>query len=236
MKTLAIVSGGLDSVTLAYFLAHHRQLSGVVSFDYGQRHKKELLYATSAAKRLKVPHFLIDLTSVTQHLKGSALTDDVDVPDGHYAADTMKQTIVPNRNAIMMTIAFGIAAAQDFNAVAIAVHAGDHYIYPDCRPAFVESFEIMEHKALEGMWDIKLLTPFITITKADIVHHADVLHVPVQETWSCYKGSDIHCGRCGTCVERREAFALAKVEDPVMYEDADFWKEECRKKGTYKDF
>ena len=235
MKTLAIVSGGLDSVTLAHFLARHEQLKGIVSFDYGQRHRKELRFAQAAAKRLGVPHFMIDLTSVTEHLKGSALTDDVAVPDGHYAADTMKQTIVPNRNAIMMTIAFGIAAAQGFNAVAIAVHAGDHYIYPDCRPEFVELFERMEHRAMEGMWDIRLLTPFITISKADIVHHADVLKVPVHETWSCYKGSDIHCGRCGTCVERREAFFLAKVEDPVMYEDADFWKEECRKNGTFKD-
>jgi len=234
MKALAIVSGGLDSVTLAHFLSYHKQLSGIVSFDYGQRHKKELRYAEAAAKRLKVPFFLIDLTSITKHLKGSSLTDDVDVPDGHYGSDNMKQTIVPNRNAIMMTVAFGIAAAQGFTAVAIAVHAGDHYIYPDCRPEFVELFERMEHKALEGMWDIKLLTPFVNILKVDIARHAEHLKVPLHETWSCYKGNDIHCGRCGTCVERLEAFALAGVSDAVMYEDADYWREECRKKGTYK--
>jgi 7-cyano-7-deazaguanine synthase len=234
MKSLAIVSGGLDSVVLAHFLARHDQLKGILSFDYGQRHKKELAFAAAAANRLDVPHILIDLTGITPHLKGSALTDNVAVPDGHYAAETMKQTIVPNRNAIMLAIAFGIAGGQDYNAVAMAIHAGDHFIYPDCRPDFAEMFERMEHKALEGMWDIKLLTPFVTITKADIVRHAQMLHVPVAETWSCYKGGEIHCGRCGTCVERREAFALAEIPDPTAYEDPDFWLEECRTKGTFK--
>jgi 7-cyano-7-deazaguanine synthase len=233
MKSLAIVSGGLDSVTLAHFLAKHEQLKGILSFDYGQRHKKELAFAAKAAEHLKVPHILIDLTAITPHLKGSALTDNVAVPDGHYAAETMKQTIVPNRNAIMLAVAFGVAAGQDYNAVAIAIHAGDHFIYPDCRPDFAEMFERMEHKALEGVWDIKLLSPFVTITKADIVKHALAMHVPLVDTWSCYKGGEVHCGRCGTCVERREAFALAKVEDPTVYEDTDFWLEECRKKGTF---
>lgn len=233
MKALAVVSGGLDSVTLAHFLARHEQLKGILSFDYGQRHKKELDYAKRTAIRLNVPFFLINLTSITEHLTGSALTSNVAVPDGHYAADTMKQTIVPNRNAIMLSIAFGIAAAQKFNAVATAIHTGDHFIYPDCRPEFAELFERMEHKALEGVGEITLLTPFVTITKADIVRHADALHVPVAETWSCYKGGEIHCGRCGTCVERHEAFALAGVDDPTFYEDSDFWREECRKKGTF---
>ena len=233
MKSLAVVSGGLDSVTLAYFLARHDQLKGMLSFDYGQRHKKELGFAALAAERLKVPHIVIDLTTVTKHLKGSALTDDVAVPDGHYAADTMRQTIVPNRNAMMMAIAFSIAPANDYNAVAMAIHAGDHYIYPDCRPDFADLFERMEQKALAGLWDIKLLTPFVTITKADIVRHAKNLHVPMEETWSCYKGGAVHCGRCGTCVERREAFALAEIHDPTSYADPDFWLEECRKKGTF---
>ena len=232
MKALAIVSGGLDSVTLAHFLDHHEQLRGILSFDYGQRHRKELDYAALAAKRLGVPHHLIDLTSITAHLKGSALTDDIPVPDGHYAADTMKQTIVPNRNAIMLAIAFAIAPAHDYNAVAIAIHAGDHFIYPDCRPEFAELFDRMEQKAMEGLASIKLLTPFVTITKADIARHAIALQLPIEETWSCYKGGAIHCGRCGTCIERREAFALADLTDPTVYEDSVFWLEECRKKGT----
>jgi 7-cyano-7-deazaguanine synthase len=234
MRTLAIVSGGLDSVTLAYFLAKHEQLAGILSFDYGQRHKKELRFSVSTAERLKVPHFLIDLSVIAKHLKGSALTDNIEVPEGHYAADNMKQTIVPNRNAIMMSIAFGIAPANGYEAVAMAIHSGDHFIYPDCRPEFAEIFERMEQKALEGIWNIKLLTPFVTITKADIVRHAHNLGLPIVETWSCYKGGAIHCGRCGTCVERREAFAIAGIEDPTEYKDPDFWLEECQKKGTFR--
>ena len=234
MKALAVVSGGLDSVTLAYLLTSENQLGGIVSFDYGQRHKKELHFAKLCADRLKVRHALIDLTSLTSHLKGSALTDDVAVPDGHYAAESMKQTIVPNRNAIMLAVAFGVAPAQGLDAVAIAVHGGDHFIYPDCRPDFINLFHQMEQKALEDCWDIKLLTPFIDGSKGDIARKAAELHVPIADTWSCYKGGDIHCGRCGTCVERREAFHLAGVDDPTIYADADFWAEEVRKQGGNK--
>jgi 7-cyano-7-deazaguanine synthase len=232
MKALAVVSGGLDSVTLAYLLALEGQLGGLLSFDYGQRHKKELRFAALAAQRLKVPYALIDLTSLTSHLKGSALTDEVAVPDGHYAAESMKQTIVPNRNAIMLAVAFGVAPAQGFDAVATAIHAGDHFIYPDCRPDFVDLFERMEQKALDGMWNIKLLTPFIAISKSGIARRAAELGVPIADTWSCYKGGEIHCGRCGTCVERREAFALAGVDDPTVYVDRDFWISEVRKQAS----
>ncbi len=228
MKALAIVSGGIDSVTLAYKLAHENQLGGLLSFDYGQRHKKELQFAAHTATKLGSPHHLIDLTSITKHLKGSALTDDVEVPDGHYAAESMKQTVVPNRNAIMLAVAFGVAPAHDLDAVGMAIHAGDHFIYPDCRPDFANLFEQMEQKALDGFWKIKLLTPFIGMSKGDIVRQAEVLGVPLAQTWSCYKGGAIHCGRCGTCVERREAFHLAEVEDPTKYADQNFWIEACR--------
>ncbi len=232
MKVLAIVSGGLDSITLAYLLARDNQLGGIISFDYGQRHKKEIAFAALAAQRLGTSHAIIDLTSITAHLKGSALTDSIAVPDGHYAEESMKQTIVPNRNAMMLAIAYGIAPAQNLDAVAIGIHTGDHFIYPDCRPDFAASFEAMEQKALEGVASIKLLTPFITGTKADIARQAHTLNVPIADTWSCYKGGAVHCGRCGTCVERREAFALSHTQDPTLYEDQNFWLEECRKKGA----
>lgn len=225
MKTAIICSGGLDSVSLAYKAADERSLSRLISFDYGQRHKKELTFAKYHADKLAVPHHVLDVASIGAALTGSALTDDVDVPDGHYAEDTMKATIVPNRNAIMLAIAYGLAASNEDEAVGTAVHGGDHFIYPDCRPDFIEKFATMQDAALEGFAQIQLWTPFVNKTKADITHEAHTRGVPLEQTWSCYKGSAVHCGRCGTCVERREAFAIAAIEDPTTYADPDFWEQ-----------
>lgn len=209
MKTLVICSGGLDSVSLAHITAGTRELTRLVSFDYGQRHIKELDFAAATARRLCVPHHRIDLRAVGRALTCSALTDDIDVPDGHYAEETMRITVVPNRNAIMLAAAFGIAAAKGDAAVATAVHGGDHFIYPDCRPAFVAAFDAMQRAALDGYANVQLWTPFIHLSKADIVRLGAAHGTPFEETWSCYKGGTLHCGRCGTCVERCEAFDLA---------------------------
>ncbi len=225
MKTIVICSGGLDSVSLAHMVAERHELTRLVSFDYGQRHAKELDFAAACALRLGVPHDLIDMRAIGAHLSGSALTDNVDVPDGHYAEETMRITVVPNRNAIMLTIAFGIAAAHQADAVATAVHGGDHFIYPDCRPAFTDAFDTMQRHALDGYASVRLFAPYVHGSKADIVTDGARHGTPFAETWSCYKGGDRHCGRCGTCVERREAFHLASVPDPTDYEDADFWRE-----------
>ncbi|MEV4605544.1 7-cyano-7-deazaguanine synthase QueC [Neorhizobium sp. LMR1-1-1.1] len=224
MKTIVVCSGGLDSVSLAHNIAAKGELMGLISFDYGQRHKKELEFAAATAERLGVFHQIIDMRAIGSQLTGSALTDDVDVPDGHYAEETMRITVVPNRNAIMLTIAFGVAAARKADAVAIAVHGGDHFIYPDCRPDFIDSFDAMQRHALDGYASVKLLAPYVTGSKADIVTDGAKHGTPFVETWSCYKGGERHCGRCGTCVERREAFHLAGVTDPTDYEDPDFWK------------
>ncbi|MBP1848922.1 7-cyano-7-deazaguanine synthase QueC [Rhizobium halophytocola] len=224
MKTLVVCSGGLDSVTLADKIAAEQELVGLVSFDYGQRHSKELAFAADCARRLGVPHEVIDITAIGASLGGSALTDDIDVPDGHYAEETMKVTIVPNRNAIMLSIAFGMAAAKKADAVAVAVHGGDHFIYPDCRPGFINAFQAMQDEALDGYAAVRLMAPFVTLSKADIVTEGVRNKTPFEATWSCYKGGDVHCGRCGTCVERREAFHLAGVEDPTVYADPVFWK------------
>jgi 7-cyano-7-deazaguanine synthase len=228
VKTIVICSGGLDSVTLAHKVAAERTLTRLVSFDYGQRHKKELDYARRCALRLGVAHDVVDITAVGHLLTGSALTSGGPVPEGHYAEDTMRITVVPNRNAIMLAVAFGVAAAEQADAVAAAVHGGDHFIYPDCRPAFVEAFETMQRHALEGLAKIAFYTPFLRISKADIVREGVRLDVPFAETWSCYQGGSLHCGRCGTCVERREAFHLAGQDDPTPYEDPDYWIEACR--------
>lgn len=224
MKTLVICSGGLDSVSLTYKVAAEHTLVGLVSFDYGQRHKKEVTFAALAAERLGVPHDLIDMRHIGAFLSGSALTDDLDVPDGHYAEENMKVTVVPNRNAIMLSVAFGVAAAKGADAVATAVHGGDHFIYPDCRPGFIDAFQAMQNQALEGYAEVQLYTPFVTVPKSQIVVEGAKVNTPFVDTWSCYKGGETHCGRCGTCVERREAFHIAGVQDPTEYADPDYWK------------
>lgn len=224
MPTLVVCSGGLDSVTLAERVAAAGDLDRLLSVDYGQRHKKELDCAAVAAQRLGVPHHVVDLSGLAAQLPGSALTDDTDVPEGHYAADNMAVTVVPNRNPILFSLAFGVGAAHGCDTVAAAVHGGDHFVYPDCRPAFVEAFAAMEARALEDVAEVAFATPFVHWSKAAIVAEGARLGVPFAETWSCYKGEGRHCGRCGTCVERREAFHEAGVTDPTEYADPDYWR------------
>lgn len=219
MKTLAIVSGGLDSTVLTYLLSSQGHQLHLLSFDYGQRHFQELSRARDLAHRLSIPFTYVDLKGIKPLLSGSSLTDDaIEVPDGHYASEVMKSTVVQNRNAIMLSIAFGMAASREFGAVAIGVHSGDHFIYPDCRIDFLDAFARMEHFSLGEFARVQLLAPFNQKTKADIVSIGNSLGVPFSETWSCYKGHDKHCGTCGTCVERKEAFILANVPDPTVYE------------------
>ncbi len=227
MKTFVICSGGLDSVSLAYKMAHEQDLNGLISFDYNQRHVKELIYAKKCANDLGVQHYLVDLKNYGSLLNGSALTDNIIIPDGHYTEENMRITIVPNRNAIMLTLAFGIASANKGNAVALAIHGGDHFIYPDCRPEFIKAFSHMQSLALDGYANIKLLAPYLHFSKAEIIADGAQYNTPFQDTWSCYKGKDLHCGRCGTCVERQEAFYITQIEDPTHYEDSSFWKMTC---------
>ncbi len=228
MRTLVVCSGGLDSVTLAHKVAAEGCLIHLVSFAYGQRHAKELTFARACAARLAVTHDVVDIADIGPRLATSALTGSAPVPEGYYAAETMRITVVPNRNAIMLTIAFGVAVARGAEAVAAAMHGGDHFIYPDCRPGFVETFAAMQRMALEGVAQITLAAPFLRCSKADIVREGARLGVPFTETWSCYRGGSHHCGRCGTCVERREAFHLAGIDDPTSYEDAEYWRDARR--------
>jgi 7-cyano-7-deazaguanine synthase len=218
---VALVSGGLDSVTLAHLL-HHRGHAPLhlVSVDYGQRHVRELDEARACAGRLGARWDCIDLRSLGRLLGGSALTDeDVAVPDGHYADETMRITVVPNRNAVMLAAAHAVAVAEGASMVAAAFHAGDHPIYPDCRPEFVDAYRRMQTLATEGFAPPGMLvTPFLHLDKTAIVREGARLRVPFERTWSCYRGGERHCGRCGTCVERREAFALAGVADPTGYD------------------
>jgi 7-cyano-7-deazaguanine synthase len=217
---VVIVSGGLDSTVLAYWLRKQGAGLTVLSVDYGQRHRVELDYARRAAERLGVGHHVADLTGIGRLLTGSALTDPtVAVPDGHYAEESMRATIVPNRNALMLDVAVGLAIAVGADAVAYGAHAGDHPIYPDCRPSFVKAYRrtvlTANEGSLPGGFDV--IAPFVTMTKADIVGIGARIGVPFEATWSCYRGRTMHCGTCGTCVERAEAFAVAGVADPTLY-------------------
>ena len=219
-KAVAIVSGGMDSVVLAHLLKSQGYDMTLVSFDYGQRHRKELVYAQDCANEIKAAWHLVDLSAMTMLLDKSALTNsEMDVPDGHYAEQTMRITVVPNRNAIMLNIAAGLAISIGAQHIATGVHSGDHYIYPDCRPEFVSAIQTMLVVANEGFIhpEFSLLTPFLHSTKADIASTGNDLNVDWSKTWSCYKGETEHCGSCGTCFERREAFMLAGVLDPTVY-------------------
>jgi 7-cyano-7-deazaguanine synthase len=230
MKAVLIASGGMDSATLAWHYAQTHDVE-LVGFDYGQRHLKELESLELIASALNAKYRIVRLSG-KELLHGSALTSDtVEVPDGHYAQETMKATVVPNRNAIMLSIATGVAVAEEAEIVATGVHAGDHFIYPDCRPAFFKPFAIAMQAANEGFTvdGFRLEAPFIDWSKADIAGHGFRLGVNFGSTWSCYKGGDNHCGRCGTCVERAEAFHLAGVPDPTEYDDKNFWIEEIER-------
>ena len=222
-KAVLIASGGMDSVTMAYLFKSQGYDVHLVGFDYGQRHSKELDSLKKIGELLNAKVDVIDLSHLRDYISGSSLTsDDVVVPDGHYSEETMRVTVVPNRNAIMLSIAVGIAVVQKAEVVATGVHAGDHFIYPDCRPKFFAPFSDAMVAANEGhaVDNFHLSAPFITLTKADIAFIGYDLDVPYELTWSCYKGGEVHCARCGTCVERIEAFIDAGVEDPTVYAES----------------
>jgi 7-cyano-7-deazaguanine synthase len=227
-RALVLDSGGLDSATLAHQLKAEGSLGYLLSFDYGQRHGRELDCARQCAAHLGVPHDVIDIRDVGRKLTRSVLTGAGLVPQGYYTEQSMQSTVVPNRNAIFLSIACAIAVENDLNAVAAAMHGGDHATYPDCRPAFIKAFADMQRLALDGIAEVELEAPFLTWRKADIVRLGARLGVPFAQTWSCYRGEEKHCGRCGTCVAPREAFHVAGVEDPTPYTDPHYWTDARR--------
>jgi 7-cyano-7-deazaguanine synthase len=215
----------MDSTVTAYVAAETHDVRTAVSVNYGQRHAKELEYAKATAQALGANHHVIDLTQITKLLAvgSDSLTNrDTPVPDGHYTEETMRATVVPNRNMMMLSIAGAIAAANGDEVLFVGVHGGDHFIYPDCRPEFVTSFATtlrlgtMGHSA--SLFRVE--APFVYRDKTAICQEGHRLGLDFNTTWSCYKGGDIHCGSCGTCCERIEAFLLAGVPDPTQYVNA----------------
>lgn len=219
MSDLVLLSGGLDSSTLLADAVRSGTASLAVSVAYGQRHIRELRAAHDIAAHYEIEHIVLDLSGWGRLLTGSALTDaSVPVPHGHYAHESMKATVVPNRNATMLSAASGVAQARGCARVLTAVHAGDHPIYPDCRPEFIDAIAAATELATDGA--VSIAAPFVHRTKTDIARRAGELGVPIGMTWSCYEGhtnGDAHCGRCGTCVERIEALHDAGVPDPTRY-------------------
>jgi 7-cyano-7-deazaguanine synthase len=216
MKTVVLLSGGMDSVTAFYEVTREHEVVAALSFDYGSKHNaKEIPFAKLHADRAGVTHRSIDLAFMNEYFASDLLKSGGDIPDGHYAEANMKRTVVPFRNGIMLAVACGFAESVEAEALAIAAHSGDHAIYPDCREPFMQG---MAQAMEEGTYArIRLMRPFIAMDKTAIARRGIELGIDFSETWSCYKGGDIHCGTCGTCVERREAFILAGVADPTSY-------------------
>lgn len=214
--SILVLSGGMDSTTMLYDYASRIALA--VSFDYGSNHNaREIACAAENCRHLGIEHLIIPLDFMGKYFHSSLLEGAEAIPEGHYAADNMKSTVVPFRNGIMLAVAAGLAESRGLKHVMIANHAGDHTIYPDCRPEFIEA---MNQAVCAGTFeDVTLLAPYTDITKTDIARRGKELGLDFSLTYSCYKGGERHCGKCGTCVERREALRDAGIEDPTLYED-----------------
>lgn len=211
-----IVSGGMDSITMLYDYKDDIALG--ISFDYGSKHNaKEIPLAKMHCERLGIKHINIPLSFMNDYFKSSLLQGGEDIPEGHYADENMKSTVVPFRNGIMLSIAIGLAESNSLKRVFIANHGGDHTIYPDCRPGFINA---INDASIAGTYEgISIEAPYTNITKTDIARKGKELGIDYSETWSCYKGGDKHCGKCGTCIERKEAMAEAGIIDTTEYEE-----------------
>ena len=212
---ILILSGGMDSTTLLH--EYKDRIAMAVTFDYGSNHNaREIKCARINCEMLDIPHIVIPLQFMGQYFKSSLLAGADAIPEGHYADDNMRSTVVPFRNGIMLAVACGLAESNGLRFVMIANHGGDHAIYPDCRAPFIDAMsQAMRHGTYDG---ITIFAPYTNISKADIARRGKELGVDYALTYSCYKGREKHCGKCGTCVERKEALADAGIEDPTAYE------------------
>ena len=206
----------MDSITMLY--EYKDDIALAISFDYGSNHNsKEIPLAKMHCERLRIRHITIPLNFMGQYFHSSLLEGGDAIPEGHYEDENMRSTVVPFRNGIMLSIAIGMAESNGLKKVYIANHGGDHTIYPDCRPEFIKAFNTA---SINGTYDgVAVVAPYTTIKKSDIAMKGLKLGIDYSETWSCYKGGDVHCGKCGTCIERKEALLLAGIEDKTEYEE-----------------
>lgn len=215
-KAVVIFSGGMDSFTVLNKAINDGLEVYALTFDYGQRHVKEVQCAANICQKLGVHHKVVDISAINQLIGGSSLTDDIEVPEGHYEADNMKSTVVPNRNMILLSLAVGYAVSLEANQVYYGAHSGDHAIYPDCRPEFVNKMndvcQIANYEAVE------IVTPYLKNSKIEILTDGLKMGLDYSDTWTCYNGREKACGQCGACQERLEAFKLNNATDPIAYE------------------
>lgn len=215
-KVVVIYSGGMDSFTVLHHAVQQGHEVYALSFNYGQRHVRELDAAAKVCQQLDIPHKVVDITAINSLLAGSSLTSDIDIPEGHYAEASMQSTVVPNRNMILLSLAIGYAVSIGAEAVYYGAHSGDHAIYPDCRPEFVEKMNAVS--LIANYEPIRIEVPYLRNNKAEILADGLRMNLDYSLTWTCYNGRDKACGKCGACVERLEAFAANQVTDPLPYE------------------
>ena len=215
-KVVVIYSGGMDSFTVLNRALKDGKEVFAISFDYGQRHVKELLCATTVCSKLGVEHKVVDISAINQLLAGSSLTDDIDIPEGNYEAESMKSTVVPNRNMILISLAVAYAVSVGASQVYYGAHSGDHAIYPDCRPEFVEKMN--DVCKIANYESVEVYSPYLTVSKTAILTDGLAMGLDYSDTWTCYNGRDKACGKCGACQERLEAFADNDATDPINYE------------------
>jgi 7-cyano-7-deazaguanine synthase len=215
-KVVVIYSGGMDSFTLLNQAIKEGKRVYALSFNYGQKHSKELHYAQKVCDDLGLPHKIVDITAIHQLLMGSSLTDDIEIPEGHYEEESMKSTVVPNRNMIMLSLAIAYAVSIKAEAVYYGAHGGDHAIYPDCRPEFIEKMAAVSKIA--NYESVDIVAPFQSINKTEILTIGLNMGLDYSKTWTCYNGRERACGKCGACQERLEAFRINGLTDPLKYE------------------
>lgn len=215
-KVVVIYSGGMDSYTVLHRALRDGHDVYALSFHYGQKHAKELDYAARVCTKLSIPHKVVDIRAINQLLAGSSLTDDIDIPQGHYEEASMKSTVVPNRNMILLSLAIGYAVSIEAEAVYYGAHSGDHAIYPDCRPEFVRKMN--DVSLIANYEPVRIEVPYLDDDKIAILADGLGMGLDYADTWTCYEGRELACGKCGACVERLEAFTKNQVADPIPYQ------------------